>query len=93
MRLGATDKIRRLFLSILFALGIAIPPLLVIIVILRFGIDLPYWDDWAFVPLLEYVQQGRLPLSELLAQHNEHRMVFPRLLKLALTHFSDWNIF
>jgi len=78
---------------ILFGLAIVIPALLVVIVILQFGVDVPYWDDWAFLHVLEAVQKGRLTLSGLLAQHNEHRMVFPRLVKLGLTYLSGWNTF
>ncbi|MCI0412784.1 hypothetical protein L0222_08270 [bacterium] len=84
---------RRILTSILFGLAIVIPPLLVIIIILRFGLDVPYWDDWAFVHILESIQQGRLTLNALMAQHNEHRMLFPRLLKLGLINLSDWNTF
>jgi hypothetical protein len=84
---------RKLFLFILFGLAIVIPPLLVILVILRFGVDVPYWDDWSFLYVLESIQQGKLTLSALMAQHNEHRILFPRLLKLGLLYWSDWNTF
>ena len=84
---------RKLLTFILFVFAIVTPASLVIFVILRFGVDVPYWDDWAFVSLLERIHAGKLSIRDLLAQHNEHRMIFPRLVKLGLTHFTGWNTF
>src|ERR1051325_5649941 len=84
---------RKLLTFILFVFAIVTPASLVIFVILRFGVDVPYWDDWAFVSLLERIHAGKLSIRDLFAQHNEHRMIFPRLVKLGLTHFTGWNTF
>jgi hypothetical protein len=87
------NKFQKPLSLFLFALAIVCPALLVIFVILRFGVDVPYWDDWAFVHLLERIQTHQLSLMDFLYQHNEHRMAFPRLLKLGLAWFSRWNVF
>lgn len=70
-----------------------IPALLVIIVILKFGVNVPYWDDWVFVPFLEKFHEGQLTVKDFFAQHNEHRLIFPRLAKLGLISISRWNTF
>jgi hypothetical protein len=51
----------------------------------------PYWDEWLFVSLLREFDQGTVGFSTLFAQHNEHRMPFPRLLMLANAALFHWN--
>jgi hypothetical protein len=68
--------------SILFLLGMY----------LFFSIDYPYYDQWDFVPFLEKAYAGQLTWADFWAQHNEHRLVFPRLLMLVLARLSHWNI-
>jgi hypothetical protein len=55
-------------------------------------VDVPFADQWALVPLLDRMYQGRLTIADLWAQHNEHRLLFPRLLMLGLARISGWNI-
>ncbi len=59
--------------------------------IFRFGIDVPYWDQWEFVPLLGEVFEGRLPFRLLAAQANEHRILLPRVLMLLLAGLTRYN--
>lgn len=58
----------------------------------RWGVDLPHWDQWELVPLLEKDRAGDVTLADLAAQHNEHRLLFPRLLMLSLARVSHWNV-
>ncbi|HLQ38450.1 MAG TPA: hypothetical protein VK348_11655, partial [Planctomycetota bacterium] len=39
-----------------------------------------FWDQWAFVEDLQLQDRGAYGLAELWRQHNEHRILFPRLL-------------
>jgi hypothetical protein len=55
-------------------------------------VDVPLWDQWQLVPVLDHYFNGTLRLGELWAQHNEHRLLFPRLIMLALAVASRWNI-
>ncbi|HUY96658.1 MAG TPA: hypothetical protein VMW47_03395 [Verrucomicrobiae bacterium] len=50
----------------------------------RLAVDVPFEDDWSSVSLLRRVDAGRLTLGALWAQHNENRMLLPRLILLAL---------
>jgi hypothetical protein len=43
----------------------------------------PFMDQWASVPLLKQTLQQGLRLDLLFQQHNEHRILFPRLFILA----------
>lgn len=57
-----------------------------LVVIDRYGSDLPKWDQWSaegealFVPF----QHDQLPWSALVRPHNEHRILFTRVLALGL---------
>ena len=59
----------------------------------KFGITIPYWDQWELVPLLEKMHNHTLTLADLWAQHNEHRIIFPKILMMLLARLSNWNIF
>ena len=70
----------------------AIPPLLLASLIANFGVDVPYWDQWDLVPDLEKLDEGRLGLGDLWAQHSEHRVLVPRAMMLALARLTGWDV-
>ena len=43
----------------------------------RFAVNVPFMDDWQFVPLLEKVRNDTLTFRELWAPHDEHRLLLP----------------
>ena len=69
-----------------------LPFALLVAVVARYGVNVPYWDQWELLPLLQKSFAGTLTLSDLWQQHNEHRIFFPRLIMLALAHLTHWNI-
>jgi hypothetical protein len=82
--------LRRLRQAGPFALAAA-PPLYLLIVVLTQTIDVPFADQWELVPLLARSYDGTLTLQALWGQHNEHRLLFPRLVMLILARLSGWN--
>lgn len=60
---------------------------------LRFSVDVPYLDQWEFVPFLEKMTAGSLGWPDFWAQHNEHRIVFPRMIMAGLAWATHWNIY
>lgn len=77
----------------LLGCGLAVAPILALILyVARYGVDLPLTDQWEFVPLLGKSYQGHITFHDLWQQHNEHRILFPRLVFLALAHLTHWNI-
>jgi len=50
----------------------------------RFAVDVPFEDEWSIVTVLRRLGQGHLTLGALWAQHNENRMLVPRLIAIAL---------
>src|SRR5882724_12820993 len=61
-------------------LPIAAPPLLIGLLIFRNGVDTPFGDEWdGTAPLFEKMAAGTLGFADFFAQHNQHRILFPRL--------------
>src|SRR5437016_13840029 len=86
MQLGSIGKLARLLL-------IAAPPLLIGFLILRDGVDVPFWDEWdGTAPLFEKMAAGTLGFADFFAQHNEHRILFPRLIFFGLGRLTHWNV-
>ena len=69
-----------------------IPIIIVGVYLFRFGVNVPFWDQWEVVPLLMKKYAGALSASDLFAQHNEHRPFFPRLIWITLAGFTHYNV-
>lgn len=67
-------------------------PLFLLGMYLLFSVDMPYLDQWEFVPFLEKSLTGTLTVQDFWAQHNEHRLIFPRIIMLALARLTHWDI-
>ena len=71
---------------------LALVPLAFLIwVIAQYAVDVPYRDQWELVPLLDKTYHDELTFHDLWAQHNEHRLLFPRIIMLALARGTGWN--
>lgn len=69
------------------------PPLLIGVLIFRNGVDVPVLDEWdGTAPLFEKMADGSLEFGDFYAQHNEHRIFFPRLIFFALGRLTHWDI-
>ena len=73
--------------------GIAMPILFIFYFVYRYGITVPFWDEWEFVPVLEKFHNHTLTLADFWAQHNEHRIFFPKIMMLLMARTFGWNIF
>jgi hypothetical protein len=63
-------------------------------VIGSFGNSTPFWDQWDGEAALLYAPwlEGKLTWAQWLAPHNEHRILLPRVLALALLELNGvWN--
>lgn len=77
----------------LLCLGLAIVPLAYLVFLIATSyIDVPYWDQWGLVPLLDNYYQGTLSIHDFWTMHLEHRMFFPRLIMVLLAVTTYWNI-
>ena len=80
-------------LCVLLPLAAAgIPPLFIVATVTRYGVNVPFWDQWEFVKLLDKAAAGQLEFKDFWEQHNEHRLVLPRVIMLALAKATQWDI-
>lgn len=70
-----------------------LPFILLGMMFIKFSTNVPFMDQWALVPLLEKLHNGTLGFQDLWAQHNEHRIFFPKIIMLVLAKFTNWNIY
>ncbi len=60
--------------------------------IVHYGVNTPLWDEWDSVPLFQKVDHHTLGFSDLWAQRNEHRILFPNIVILLNAYATHWNI-
>lgn len=75
-------------------LAVVLPPALTALFVARFGVDLPFWDEWVHLQTLVKFDEGTLSWADLFAQYNESRKPVARLviLALALSGLSDQRV-
>jgi len=69
----------------------AIPPLALILLVLTWCVDVPYWDQWDFAPAVVSVFDGDLSMDMLWRQHADHRLSITMAVHLALARATHWN--
>lgn len=56
-------------------------------------VAVPFWDEWETPGAqLAHYCRGSLGWSDLFGQHNEHRLLFPRLTWLPLAILAGWDV-
>ena len=79
---------KRVLKSALFLAGLSLICLNFFSLIIKYAVDMPFWDEWNASPYII----GNPPLSKILfAQHNEHRIGFGLLIMKMLASFSHWS--
>ncbi|HZN11619.1 MAG TPA: hypothetical protein VFC61_08075, partial [Blastocatellia bacterium] len=73
------------------ALMAALPAILCWLYVRAYGVDVPFWDEWSMVSLLDRLEAGRLSFADLFRPHNEHRIFFPRLVILGLARLTGYD--
>jgi hypothetical protein len=77
----------------LFLVCLSILPALVLgALVLKYSVNVPAWDEWAIGATLVKAFEGQLTFNDLIAQHNESRYLFPRLIYIAFAYITKWNI-
>jgi hypothetical protein len=77
------------------ALALCLAPLVALAALLwQNAVNVPYWDEWddAIAGVFVKWHDGTLRLGDLWAQHNESRLVLPRVIFLVLGGFGKWNL-
>jgi hypothetical protein len=71
----------------------ASPAFLPLILILHFGVNVHFLDEWSPTLAGFFVKfhQHKVTFHDFVAQNNEHRILIPRLVYLLLNELTDWN--
>ncbi len=85
------DELRLRIRFIVVVLSV-IPLILFAVLGYALSVDMPVMDQWEFVYIMDAYHSGHLTLGQLWAQYNEHRMFFPRLIRLALGILTQWDL-
>ena len=70
-----------------------LPVICAVYVMARYAVPSPFWDEWETpgAQIASYYR-GTLTFAELCGQHNEHRLLFPRLIYLPLAILFGWDV-
>lgn len=82
-------KKNNLWLYLLLAL---LPAIILVFLVSSNAVNHIYMDEWAIASSYLKIFDGTFTFNDLIAQHNESRKVFPRLLFFLLASFSDYNL-
>lgn len=72
--------------------AVLLPPLVLAALLAAWGVDLPYWDQFALVPHFADRAAGDFHLLDLWTPHNEHRLFIPQAIMMTLAAASGWNV-
>ena len=78
--------------SILKLLALSVPIIFLFWLINTYGVNSVVWDD--FEPIRDYINivtTGKIDWSAIIAFHNEHRIVIPRIIMLIMAYFTHYN--
>lgn len=84
---------QRKTLAILVCLAFT-PAIVPLWLITQYGVDFPFWDQWMpdIAGMFIRAHQHTLSLADLASQHNEHRILLPRIIYLGLGLLTQWSI-
>jgi len=92
MQQVARAKLVSLLTSAIIVVFIIAPILIDLFFIYKYGVNCVYADQWEIVPLFDKLYSGTISFTDLFAQHNEHRILLPRLVMLGLGSLTHYNM-
>lgn len=69
-----------------------LPAIILGLLILNNAVNVPYWDQWEFVNVLEAFHQEKISFQTFFYQQNESRLAFPRIFFLFLAQLTHWDV-
>ena len=68
------------------------PAIFLAVLINEYSVDFPQWDQWVYVRFFQNLALHTLTFSDLFAQVNEYRQLFPNLVFLVLGRLTRWDL-
>lgn len=87
----AQNKLIKATVIVLLTSTIATPAIFTLCSIHKYGVNVLFGDEWVLVFLLQKNIEGTLTFSDLFAQHNEHRILFPNIVMLGIARLTNFN--
>jgi hypothetical protein len=75
-----------------FLLVAIVPACFICWMIFKYSVDLPFSDQWEYVPLFVKHAHGELAFSDLFAQLYEYRQFFPNLIFVHVGAITRWDV-
>lgn len=72
--------------------AVILPIILLAIYVISYHIDFFVWDELALVPLFEKLSTNSVTINDWLKPHNDHQILFPKLLMVGLLYLFDFQI-
>lgn len=69
----------------------ALPVLFLILLVHRYAVPIPALDDWEMAPLIAKAHSGGLSFSDIFAQQQESRTLFPKLIFILFALGRSWD--
>lgn len=85
-------QIIKKILSLLFICLAFLSAGLILFFIIKYGIDVPYMDQWEYVGFFDHLSKGTLTFDELYRQQCEYRQIFPNLIFVGLGALTRWDV-
>lgn len=88
----ATLQERGLWRTVALVVLSLLPVIYLLTLVAKYGVNVPYADEFNFVPLLVKAHDHAVTWFDLFKQHNEHRYFFSRLLIIAFAWLSHGDL-
>src|SRR4051812_39131580 len=90
--IGSTAQPKQALLRVLAFILPLLPIIYLVALIAKYGVNVPYADEFTIAPLLAKAHEHTLTFADLFSQHNEHRYFFSRLLMIALVDLAHGDL-
>ncbi|MCL1469737.1 hypothetical protein [Argonema antarcticum] len=78
--------------EVLFFLLSILPAVFLAKLIIKYSVNVPFWDQWGIARYINQYFTSNLSFTDLLAQHNESRIFFPRIIFISLAYLTRWDV-
>lgn len=73
------------------AVLVCVPVVTLLVLMARYSVNVPWWDQMPFVGLMDKAHSGTLTVYDLWQQHNEHRIFVAQGLELLVGKVTGYN--
>ncbi|MFB2973617.1 hypothetical protein ACE1CD_32035 [Aerosakkonema sp. BLCC-F183] len=80
------------YLQILLLIVSFLPAIFLGKLIIKYGVNVPFFDQWGVARYINKYFTSGLTFTDLLAQHNETRPFFPRIVFISLASLTHWDV-